>query len=293
LEGKVAVLDLLIPDDLPPMRLDKYLYRTLPGLPAWQIREAFSRRDVKMDGIRAKAEEMARPGAKIQVYGIKDAMAPVIDVVYEDEQILLINKPSGISVQADSGGGVTAEGLALAHVKGSDPDAWPPKACHRLDNQTSGLLLLAKSARAEELLTKAFKERTMKKTYVCLVKGKPTPDEAILNAYLLKDAKAARVRVLDKPVPGALSITTGYRVIEKGEVSRLEVDLITGRTHQIRAHLAHIGHPLLGDDAYGDRTMNKQMKAKRLMLCAASITLSAGDELKYLDQRTFSILPPF
>ncbi len=289
----MAVLEVLIPQDLPPMRLDKYLCRALPGLPAWQIREAFSRRDVKMDGRRAKAEDIALSGAKVQVYGIWEPMSAAIDVVYEDMQVLIINKPAGISVQADSGGGVTAESLAFAHVKSNNPDAWPPKACHRLDNQTSGLLLLAKSTRAEELFINAFKERTMKKTYVCLVKGTPTPDVAVLNAYLLKDAKAARVQIFDKPVSGALSITTGYRVIEKGEISRLEVDLITGRTHQIRAHLAHIGHPILGDDAYGDRALNKRMKAKRLMLCASSITLSADEELKYLDQKEFSIFPPF
>ncbi len=289
----MAVMEVLIPDSLPPMRLDQYLYRALPGLPAWQIREAFSRRDVKMDGRRVKAEETARPGAKIQVYGIKDAAGQALDVVYEDEQILLINKPAGISVQPDSGGGVTVESLALDHVKTANPGAWPPKACHRLDNQTCGLLLLAKSMRAEELLAKAFKERTMKKTYVCLVKGIPKLEEAVLNAYLLKDPQAARVQVFDKPVPGALAITTGYRVVEKGDISRLQVDLITGRTHQIRAHLAHIGHPILGDDAYGDRALNKQMKAKRLMLCAASLTLSAGEELSYLDQRTFAVLPPF
>ena len=289
----MAVLELTIPDDLPPMRLDKYLCRALPGLPAWQIREAFSRRDVKMDGLRVKAEEMAQPGAKIQLYGIQDATAPALNVVYEDGQILLINKPAGISVQADSGGGATIESLALGHVKKNNPCAWPPKACHRLDNQTCGLLLLAKTARAEELLTNAFKERAMTKRYICLVKGAPKPDEAVLDAYLLKDAMAAKVQVFDRPVPGALAITTGYRVVEKGDISRLEVDLITGRTHQIRAHLAHIGHPILGDDAYGDRALNKQMKAKRLMLCAVSITLSASGELSYLDQRTFVILPPF
>ena len=289
----MSVLELLIPVDLPLMRLDKYLYRSLPGLPAWQIREAFLRKDVKMDGQRARPEDMIQPGANVLVYGIKNKTAPVIDVIYEDEQILLVNKPAGISVQADSRGGATIESLALEHVKSSDSFAWPPKACHRLDNQTCGLLLLAKSARAEELLTKAFYERAMKKSYICLVKGVPKPLEAVLSAYLVKDAKAARVQVFDQPASGALPITTGYTVIEKGEISRLQVDLITGRTHQIRAHLAHIGHPVLGDDAYGDRVFNKQMKAKRLMLCSVSLTLSAENELKYLDQKTFTILPPF
>lgn len=289
----MACKELVIPEDLPSMRLDKYLLRTLPGLPAWAIREAFSRRDVKMDGQRVKADAQTVPGAKVLVYGIPDAGEFLLDVVYEDENILLVNKPAGISVQADTSGGATVESLALNHVRRNNANAMPPRACHRLDNQTSGLLLLAKSIRAEELMVRAFKERTMKKTYTCLVKGTPQEREATLNAFLLKDSKAAHVQVFDQAKKGALPITTGYRVLESGAVCRLEVDLITGRTHQIRAHLAYIGHPILGDDAYGDRGFNKEQGAKRLMLCATSITLSGGAELAYLDGQTFTIHMPF
>lgn len=289
----MSVLEIVIPVDLPPMRLDKYLMRALPGLPAWAIREAFSRRDVKMDGLRVKADAQTRPGAPVLIYGVQDIGALPLDVLYEDEYILLVNKPAGISVQADAGGGATIESLALDHVQKEDPNALPPKACHRLDNQTSGLLLLAKTGRAEELMARAFKERAMKKTYTCLTKGTPQPREATLHAFLKKDAKLAHVQIFDQAARGALPITTGYRVMEAGGVCRLEVDLITGRTHQIRAHLAHIGHPILGDDAYGDRAFNREQGVKRLMLCATSITLSGKDELAYLDGRTFAILPPF
>jgi 23S rRNA pseudouridine955/2504/2580 synthase len=289
----VALLELVIPDDLPIMRLDKYLLRALPGLPAWAIREAFSRRDVKMEGQRVKADAQTKPGARVLVYGVQEEDALPLHVVYEDEYILLINKPANLSVQADAGGGATVESLALSHVRKDNPEANPPKACHRLDNQTSGLLLLAKSDRAEEHMVRAFKEHAMKKTYTCLVKGTPQPREDTLHAFLKKDAKAAHVQISDHSVPGALPITTGYRVLEAGSVCRLEVDLITGRTHQIRAHLAHIGHPILGDDAYGDRSFNREQGVKRLMLCATAITLSGTDELAYLSGRTFAILPPF
>ena len=289
----MSVLEIVIPADLPPVRLDKYLIRALPGLPAWAIREAFSRRDVKMDGLRVKANVLTRPGAQVSLYGMRDAGTAPLDIVYEDEHILLINKPTGISVQADAGGGATVESLLLAHVRKEDPDALPPKACHRLDNQTSGLLLLAKTGRAEELMARAFRERTVKKTYTCLTKGTPQPREATLHAFLKKDAKAAHVQIFDHPSPSALPIDTGYRVVEAGGVCRLEVDLITGRTHQIRAHLAHIGHPILGDDAYGDRVFNREQGVKKLMLCATSITLPGRAELAYLDGRTFFILPPF
>jgi 23S rRNA pseudouridine955/2504/2580 synthase len=289
----VALLELIIPDDLPAMRLDKYLMRALPGLPAWAIREAFSRRDVKMEGLRVKADVLTKSGARVQVYGVQEEIALPLDVIYEDEHILLINKPVNISVQDDTGGGATVESLALSHVRKDNPQANPPKACHRLDNQTSGLLLLAKSDRAEELLALAFREHAMKKTYTCLVKGTPQPREDTLHAFLIKDAKAAHVKIFDHSVPGALPITTGYRVLEAGSICRLEVDLITGRTHQIRAHLAHISHPILGDDAYGDRPFNREQGVKRLMLCATAITLSGKDELAYLNGRMFSILPPF
>lgn len=289
----MALLTLTIPDNMKPMRLDKYLLRSLPGLPAWAIREAFSRRDVKMDGQRANADTQTIPGKQVLVYGLRDEAAMPLDVVYEDEHILLVNKPVNISVQADSGGGATVEGMALYHVRKDNPDALPPKACHRLDNQTSGLLLLAKSDKAEEILVRAFKERTINKTYTCLVKGTPKPWKDTLHAFLLKNAEAASVQIFDHSVPGALPIVTGYRVVEAGSVCRLNVDLITGRTHQIRVHLAHIGHPILGDDAYGDRSFNKEQGVKRLMLCATSITLSGRDELAYLNGRTFAILPPF
>lgn len=289
----MTVFEVTVPKNLPPVRLDKYLQKALPELPAWAIREAFSRRDVKMDGRRVKPEEQALPGARVLLYGVSQAESSPLEIVYEDEHILLVNKPAGISVQSDSGGGATVESLAFAHVQKADPNAWPPKACHRLDNQTCGLLLLAKTPLAEEIMTSGFKERLHKKSYICLVKGTPEPREAVLNAFLKKDAEAARVQICDHPAPGALPIITGYRVIEAGEISRLQVDLITGRTHQIRAHLAHTGHPILGDDAYGDRAFNREHRAKRLMLCAASLTLSGKNELAPYDGRTFTILPPF
>jgi 23S rRNA pseudouridine955/2504/2580 synthase len=246
-----------------------------------------------MAGLRVKADVQTVPGAQVLVYDVQEEEEIPLDIVYEDGHILLVNKPANISVQADDGGGATVESLALNHVRRENPDAFPPKACHRLDNQTSGLLLMAKSDRAEEIMARAFKERTVKKTYTCLVKGTPKPREDVLHAFLKKDAKAAHVQIFDHSVLGALPITTGYRVLEVGSVCRLEVDLITGRTHQIRAHFAYIGHPILGDDAYGDRAFNKEQGVKRLMLCATNITLSGKDELAYLDGRMFAILPPF
>ena len=134
----------------------------------------------------------------------------------------------------------------------------------------------------------------MDKRYICLVRGMMKPPAATCKAYLLKDAKAARVSIHDDAVRGARPIITEYETLESGPISRLLVHLVTGRTHQIRAHMAALGHPLLGDDVYGDRAFNRQQKVQgRLCLCAARLTIQTGGELPQLDGRTFTIECPF
>ena len=119
------------------------------------------------------------------------------------------------------------------------------------------------------------------------------PSTAVCTAYLIKDSDHARVRVLDHPVPGGRKIITAYETMDAGPVSRLKVHLITGRTHQIRAHLAALGHPILGDEVYGDRSFNRLNKARNLKLCAVSLTLETCGKLPSLDHRRFEINSPF
>ena len=183
--------------------------------------------------------------------------------------------------------------LVLRHVREADPAAEAPAACHRLDNQTSGLCLFAKREQVLETLQEVFRNRETEKTYECLVRGIPKPPRAECRAWLVKDAKAARVTVLDHPAPEAKVILTGYETLEAGPISRLRVFLHTGRTHQIRAHLAALGHPILGDDVYGDRKWNREQKVRMLRLCAVSFRLDTGGALPQLDGKAFSILPPF
>ena len=273
-------------------RIDACLRRFLPELPPHVLRQSFQRRDVKLDGKRVKPDVRVSEGQLVQVYCMEPA-APTVDVVYEDDDVLLINKRAGISVEPDEKGGASLIELAHKHLLLKDAAALPPRPCHRLDNQTCGLTLLAKTDRAEEILLRAFRDRTMDKRYICLVRGMMKPPAATCKAYLLKDADAARVTILDHPAPGAKSIATAYETLESGPVSRLKVHLLTGRTHQIRAHLAALGHPLLGDDVYGDRAFNRAQHARRLMLCAASLTLETGGELPQLDGKTFTIDCPF
>lgn len=273
-------------------RIDACIRRFLPEIPPHVLRASFQHRDVKLDGKRVKPDVRVAQGQLVQVYCMEPA-APPVDVVYEDEDVLLINKRAGVSVEPDEKGGASLTELAHKHLLLKDASALPPRPCHRLDNQTCGLILFAKNDRAEDILLQAFKERTMDKRYICLVRGMMKPPAATCKAFLLKDAALARVTILDHPAPGARSIATAYETIESGPISRLRVHLLTGRTHQIRAHLAALGHPLLGDDVYGDRAFNRANHARRLMLCAASLTLETCGQLPRLDGKTFTIDCPF
>ena len=126
-----------------------------------------------------------------------------------------------------------------------------------------------------------------------MVRGILKPPKALCRAWLVKDAAAARVTIFDHEVPGSKPIATAYETLESGPVSRVRVELITGRTHQIRAHMASLGHPLLGDDVYGDRAFNRVQKARRLMLCATRLTLHTDGKLPALEGKTFTIPCPF
>lgn len=275
-----------VPESMVDMRMDKFILKALPEIRPYAVREAFSHRDVKQNGKRVKPECKTLSAALVEVYTSEKEMA--IEIVYEDEHVLLVNKPRGISVQEDAGGGATMLSLLQKQLKREEL-----YLCHRLDNQTCGLLLLCKDAASEQLLRKTFYERSMDKQYTCMVKGQPRPAEAVREAYLIKQEGTKRVRIITKASVDAQKIMTGYRTVEAGEQSRLEIDLITGRMHQIRAHMAFLGHPVVGDDMYGDRAFNQRHKAKKLMLCASRLTFHVGGHLAYLDGQSFSVPVPF
>ena len=270
----------------------------LPDLPESVIRRIFADRDVKLDGKRVSYNEAVRAGQALKVY-VPDtrmsgsASVPPLDVIYEDNDVLLVNKRAGISVEPDARSSTTLTDLCTAWVKSRDPESFPPAACHRLDNRTCGLCLFAKNERSLEILQDVFRTRSLEKYYICLVRGIMKPPSAVCRAWLVKDARNAVVRITDRPETDAKPIETGYETLQSGPVSRLRVQLITGRTHQIRAHLAALGHPILGDDLYGDRDFNRREKARSLKLCAVSLRLDTAGRLPALDGREFSIEPPF
>lgn len=284
----------MIPADTRPGRLLPFVCRMLPEIPEYAIREAFRKRDVKLNGQRVGMDAVILPGAEVQIYTRDlESKAVEVPVIYEDQNVLVVFKPSGVSCEADSKGGKTLPQLLHTQMLEKDPSAAEPLLCHRLDNPTEGLILLAKTERVQQLLQDAFRNHQVHKTYTCIVKETPEPETRILSDYLIKDAQNARVEVSGHKVPGSKRIVTEYTVAVPGECAVLTVRLHTGRTHQIRAHMAFIGHPLLGDDQYGDREFNKIHRVRKLMLCSTELAFSLKGEMAYLNQRTFRCQPSF
>lgn len=294
-------MQMRVPREKDGLMLSQLLMQTAADVPLWAIREAIKKRDVRIDGVRITGDVRVSEGQEIRVFWPKSVVAgekkalPAPEIVYEDAQILLINKPQGLASQNEedpfSGDSALTRAVAALKARGEKTDQI--HLCHRLDVQTGGLLLIAKTDEAFESAVEAFTERTFQKFYTCRVKGCPARRSETMHAWLRKDAQLSRVAVTDYPARGAQEIVTGYRVLEDGEFARLEVELITGRTHQIRAHLAHIGHPILGDDKYGDRLLNRQLGLRRQQLWATKIVFHAEGALAYLNGRSFSVRCPF
>lgn len=283
-----------IPENAPGGRLFAYARRMLPDVAEYALREAFQKRDVKLNGKRVDLSADLLPGAEVRIYAREtQRQKPLIAIVYQDENVLVVVKPAGVSCEPDAKGGRTLTQLVHGQLLDGDSAAREPLLCHRLDNPTEGLVLLAKTPQAQESLQNAFRERQIHKEYTCVVRGTPKPAHAVLEAYLQKDALRAKVRVTANAASGAKRIVTEYTVLLPGECARLRIRLHTGRTHQIRAHLASIGHPLLGDDLYGDRALNKRLKARRLMLCATGLRFSLVGGLAYLNEHAFHCEPSF
>ena len=293
---------MIVPKEKDGLMLTQFLMQTNADVPLWAIKEAVKKRDVRIDGLRTEGDVRLRAGQEIRVYWPKAVLAsqqkekslPLPEVVFEDDHILLINKPQGIPSQHEehplSGDSALTRARHYLQMKGEDADQL--HLCHRLDVQTGGLLLFAKGEEAFESAMQAFSERTFQKFYTCRVKGCPKQKETVMHAFLRKDARISRVSVTDYPARGALEIVTAYKVIREGEYATLEVELITGRTHQIRAHLAHIGHPILGDDKYGDRQVNRRLGIKRQQLFATRLVFQAQGVLSYLNGRIFTVKCP-
>lgn len=206
-------------------------------------------------GQSVKAAKKAVPTAK---KGISVSLKHLI--VYEDENIIAVNKPAGLLTQKAAVTDISVNDFLLDHVPSDE--LFTPGAANRLDRNTSGIVLAGKNLNAQRELSNAIAGRDISKTYLAVVKGEIT-EAATKEAFLSKDADSNTVSITDTEVPGSVRIITGYRPVAAGnDLTLIEVDLITGRPHQIRAHMSHLGHPVAGDPKYGDIGLNEYLKEK-------------------------------
>ena len=291
-------------------RLDKFLTKSVKGLPMSLMYKFIRTKKIKVGGKRTDGKYMLSEGDVIDLY-IKDEffdspendkgalthIEPKIDVVYEDENIILVNKRPGIVVHEDKD---ARDNTLIMHIqaylyeKGEyDPtseQSFAPALCNRIDRNTGGIVVAAKNAAALREMNEKIKNNEISKFYLCAVKGIMPKKSDTLTGYLIKDSATNTVTVYDRKVKDAKNIITKYRVLaEKNGNSLLEVELVTGRTHQIRAHMAHIGHPLLGDGKYGVNRGEKRDGYKYQALYAYRIRFDFADDsgtLGYLRGKT-------
>lgn len=263
-----------------PVRLDKYLMDQFPTLGLGRLNKALRENKIKLNGKKQPLATRVQNGDEIRLFILDDvldgadgkgavsgARCPA-QPVYEDDQLLIVNKPAGLPSQGLSDEDNLESRVALYHAQngGKGP---APQLCHRLDTGTSGLVVLAKTPEAEALMGQLIRDHKMRKSYVCVTFGRPRPEAASLQGYLVKDAAKGMVYIQQDNVPGARQVRTDYKTLAiSGRLALLQVELITGRTHQIRAHLASIGCPILGDSKYGNNAANRELKLKYQALCA-------------------------
>lgn len=293
-------------------RIDRFLKKYFANANMSFIYKMLRKKRIKLNGNRAKPEDIINEGDTIELYLSDETIDKFIrvekeikksnnlDIIYEDDNIVLINKPKGILSHSSNGDyserNIVDEFVSYLYEKGDYvprlEKTFTPSICNRLDRNTSGIIIGAKNYNALKEINNSMKNREIKKYYKCIVKGSLGKSQK-LEGFLVKDEKSNKVQILNKEIENSKSIITDIKILKKSEgYSLLEIDLITGRTHQIRAHLKSINHPVIGDLKYGDVDENRFFKEKYNLdsqyLHAYKIIFNGlKDELEYLNNKEF------
>ena len=294
-------------------RLDKFLSKAVKGLPMSLMYKYIRTKKIKVNRARTDQKYMLCEGDEIQLFirdeffespeqddGALFRIRPKLDIVYEDANIMLLNKRPGVLVHEDT---AAAENTLIMHIKAylaqkgefdpAEEQSFSPALCNRIDRNTGGIVIAAKTAEALRIMNEKIRNDELRKLYLCAVHGRLPKKQDTLYGWLRKNSADNTVDISDVKKNGYKEIITKYRVLaERGGESLLEVELVTGRTHQIRAHLSHIGHPLLGDGKYGINRDDKARGYKYQALYAYRLRFAFREEsgaLTYLDGKEFSI----
>jgi len=291
-------------------RLDRFLAKAVPLLPASLAQKYIRIKRIKRNNARVNRDDRLSEGDILQLY-INDEFfdemrednayltvsTPKLNIVYEDEHILLVDKRPGLAVHPHDGAEygktlidhIQAYLYAKREWRPREENAFTPALCNRIDRNTGGIVIAAKTAEALRVMNQKIKDRELDKRYLAIVIGTPKPKAGVLKGYLFKDAAKNQVYVYDKPQKGAKSCETHYEVLQsRNGLSLVECELITGRTHQIRAQFAHAGHPLLGDGKYGKLDKQRKFQALYSYKLTFRFTTEAGS-LEYLNGKSFCV----
>ena len=255
--------DLVVDKKYDNKKLSKLLLETYPGLKYGTFVKALKKKDILINEKRISKDCVVYENDKIRIYIVDDLLYKKynVPVIYEDDDIIVFNKPKELEV--------TGVDSLTSYVNEKYSPKYMP--CHRLDRNTSGLIIFSKNDEVNNILTEKFKNHEIEKHYIAKVYGIPTRKSDTITSYLFKDNKKSMVYISDKPKTGYRKIITSYKVLSSNTAENtaiLDVNLHTGRTHQIRAHLAYLGYPIIGDGKYGNNKINKKFNEKTQLLCS-------------------------